>query len=218
MDEDFWRSRWDQGQIGFHQEAVNPYLERYWARAAAPSGSRVFVPLCGKSKDMVWLAERGHSVVGVEIVRLAVEAFFTEQQLEPRRRSTGVFEVWEAGPYTLFCGDFFDITPVDVGGAGAVYDRASLIALPPELRQRYARHLLSLIAPGKNVLLVTMDYDQQEMSGPPFSVAEAEVRALYAGDCDVELLDSADVLADNPRFQERGLTRLDEKTYLLRRR
>lgn len=217
MDKNFWQERWEQQQIGFHQNEINPYLIRYWNIVAAANQGRVLVPLCGKSLDMVWLAQQGHEVVGIEIVPMAVEAFFAEQGLQPRRTRQGAYDHWHAGPYTLLCGDFFDIQAADVGPLSAVYDRASLIALPPALRQRYARHVQSLLPDAISILLVTMDYPQEEMNGPPFAVTEAEVRALYGTDFAVKLLESVDVLAENPRFRERGLTRLHEVIYLLQR-
>ena len=218
MNREFWQARWDEGRIGFHQDEVNPYLQRYWRKLDVAPGATVFVPLCGKSRDMLWLRGRGYSVIGVEVVPRAVEAFFAENHLPATQQRRGPFTLWESEGIKILQGDFFELAANDVAGIAAVYDRASLIALPPPLRQRYAAHLRAIL-PGKmNVLLVTMDYPQTEMDGPPFAVTEQEVAALYQDHFKIEQVCSEDILAANPRFQEQGLSRLLEKVYMLRRR
>jgi thiopurine S-methyltransferase len=218
MDRDFWQARWDEGRIGFHQEQVNLYLQRYWPALQLAPGATVFVPLCGKSRDMLWLRDQGYSVVGVEIVPRAVEAFFAENGLAASNRPYGAFTVWESEGIKIFQGDFFDITANDVAGIGAVYDRASLIALPPALRRSYAAHLSGILPDRMQVLLVTMDYPQPEMAGPPFAVTEQEVGELYQDYFKIHRAWSEDILAANPRFQEQGLSRLQEKVYVLEKR
>ncbi len=218
MNRDFWQARWDEGRIGFHQDEINPYLERYWRDVNVAAGGRVWVPLCGKSKDMLWLRRQGHPVLGVEIVPRAVEAFFAENDLIAETRQQGAFTVWESEGFTLYCGDVFQLTAADVADVAGVYDRASLIALPPALRERYAAHLRAILPAAANILLVTMDYPQAEMQGPPYAVTEQEVAALYQKYFDIEQVRAEDILAAEPRFQEQGLTRLQEKVYVLRAR
>jgi len=218
MNQDFWQSRWDEGRIGFHQAEINPYLQRYWSKLSVSADATVFVPLCGKTRDMLWLRERGHKVIGVEIVPRAVEAFFAENNLAASRQTQGPFELWETEGIRIYQGDFFELSADVLTEIGAVYDRASLIALPPPLRQRYATHLRDILPGKRNILLVTMDYPQAEMDGPPFAVTEEEVAALYQDTFDIERLCSEDILAANPRFQEQGLSRLIEKVYCLKAR
>ena len=217
MDRDFWQARWDEGRIGFHQNDINPYLQRYWPTLEAARGA-AFVPLCGKSKDMLWLRAQGQAVIGVEIVERAVEDFFAENNLAAENYRQSEFTVREGDGVKLFCGDFFKLDADDLNGVTAVYDRASLIALPPPLRERYACHLRTILPYKVNMLLVTLDYPQHEMDGPPFAVTAEEVAALYQKYFHVEHVHVEDVLAANPRFQEQGLTRLQEKVYLLRAR
>jgi thiopurine S-methyltransferase len=218
MEHDFWHERWKEGQIGFHQDRVNSYLTQHLTRTGAQKGGTVLVTLCGKSLDMLWLHEQGFDVVGVEISPLAVEAFFSENDLQPTITTSGKFQRFHAENITLLCGDFFDLTTADIGDVAAVYDRASLIALPPEMRPRYAEHLTNLLPHGTNVLLVTMDYPQEQMQGPPFSVSESEVYDLYDHNFEITRLESMDILENNLRFKERGLTKLIERTYLLARK
>jgi thiopurine S-methyltransferase len=213
MEHDFWHRRWRKNEIGFHQETVNPYLAEHWSGLAIRSGSTVFVPLCGKSLDMAWLRARGHGVVGVELSRLAVESFISEQRLAAERLTQGAFERWKADGYRLLCGDFFALRPNDVGPVEAVYDRASLIALPPPMRVRYAAHLRGLLPAGLPLLLITVEYPQNEMNGPPFAVHEDEVEALYGADWGLERVGRHDILADAKRFREKGVTRMHETIY-----
>ena len=218
MQHDFWLDRWQEGLIGFHQERINDYLTRHFSRTNAQMGGTVLVTLCGKSLDMLWLHEQGFRVVGVELSPLAVEAFFSENKLQPTITSHGKFQRYDADNITLLCGDFFELTIADIGDITAVYDRASLIALPLEMRPSYADHLTRLLPRGKKVLLITMEYPQEQMQGPPFAVQESEIRELYANNFEIEHLESIDILADNPRFKERGLSELTERTYLLTRK
>jgi len=217
MEPEFWIERWQRNEIGFHQDQVNPYLEQYWGGLVADPHTPVFVPLCGKSQDMVWLHERGHTVVGVELSRIAVEQFFVEQQLVPTHREIENFILFESHGYTIYCGDYFALKPQHLSQVRATYDRASLVALPPQLRVRYAQHLARLLAPGVHTLLVAVDYPAQQMQGPPFAVNDAEVHALYSEMFTVQSLRVRNALDDNPRFKERGLTRLDERVYALQR-
>jgi thiopurine S-methyltransferase len=215
MKKDFWLERWEREEIGFHQNEVNPYLREYWQELHLARDSVVFAPLCGKSRDMLWLREQEHQVLGVELSNIAVQAFFKESGYSPQHVTRGKFEHFEANGIRILCGDFFDLSKDDLAKVSAVHDRASLIALPPEMRERYVRHLASILPPATQILLITVDYPQPEMQGPPFSVTSGEVEALYRDHAEVRLLAQADVLAQNPRFQERGLSRLRENIFLL---
>jgi thiopurine S-methyltransferase len=215
MQKDFWLERWEKEEIGFHEKEVNAYLKRFWHELQIAPGNRVFVPLCGKSLDMLWLREQGHPVVGVELSEIAAQAFFKENGYHAAHTHGGKFRQYAADDIRILCGDFFDLSPDDMAGVKAVYDRASMVALPPEMRQRYARHLVSILPPATKILLVIFDYPQAEMPGPPFALASAEVETLYGKHADIRLLDKVDILAQNPRFQQRGLTRLQESIYLL---
>lgn len=218
MEKNFWLERWQQGLIGFHQEQINPYLVQNWPQLGAKAGDTVLVPLCGKSKDMVWLHQQGMQVLGIELSAMAVEAFCVENQLHARQDMYGAFSRWRAPGYELLCGDLFNVMPDATKHCRFVYDRASLIALPPEIRQQYAAHLGDLLVPGSKVLLVTMEYPQHEMQGPPFSVSENEVRDLYSHHFNVEKVSHVDVLSASPRFRERGLSAMIEAIYIMVRK
>lgn len=215
MKKEFWLERWEREETGFHQDDINPYLRRYWPELHLEGNRAVFVPLCGKSLDMLWLRDQGHPVVGVELSAIAVQAFFGENGYRPQHEVQGKFDRCEAGGIGILCGDLFDLGSDDLKDVAAVYDRASLIALPPEMRERYVRHLVGILPPATQILLVTVDYPQAEMQGPPFSVSAAEVEALFRDHAVVQMLSQADVLAQNPRFQQRGLSRFRENIFLL---
>lgn len=218
MDSAFWLERWEKKQIGFHQQTINPYLEAHWPELRAPRGSVVFVPMCGKSRDMHWLRDQGHAVIGVELARIAVQEFFEELSLTPRITRSGSFERWEAEGYTLWCGDLFELTAAHLEDVAAVFDRASLIALPSQTRLPYVRHMTDVVPPSAETLLVSVTYPPRDMEGPPFSVDEQEIRALYSRHRVVKLAD-VDVLsrAENARFRERGMTAMSEQVYRVKR-
>ncbi len=215
MEKDFWLERWEKKETGFHQEDFNPHLQKFWKELRIPQGCEVFVPLCGKSLDLLWLRNAHHRVLGVEISSLAVRSFFEENGMRPAHGHIGKFEFCEAEGIGILCGDFFDLEEEDLARVGAVYDRASLIALPPEMRERYAEHLAKILPVGTRILLIALEYDQSEMSGPPFSVSEEEVEALFGGFSEVKKIASIDALEANPRFRMRGATRLLENVFLL---
>ena len=218
MDIDFWLERWASKQIGFHQERGNPRLARFWPTLEPGSGGRVFVPLCGKSRDMIWLLEQGYSVVGCELSSLAVEAFFAESGLTPEIQQAARYTRWKDNAMEILCGDFFSLGPADIGTIDTFYDRASLVALTPAQRPLYAGHLADLVSKDASGLLITLDYNQAELSGPPFAVSAAEVDRLFSDSFDIRPVFSYDVLEENPGFRQKGLTELFEHAYVLKRR
>jgi thiopurine S-methyltransferase len=215
MQPEFWHERWRTGQIGFHQSAADRNLARHWAGLELAAGSRVFVPLCGKSLDMLWLRDQGHAVVGVELSAVALEAFCLENGVPARRRARGGFEVYEAVNLELLCGDFFALAPAALGDVAAVYDRAALISWAPELRAAYVEHMAALVKSGTRMLLVTLEYPQPQMAGPPFCVASEEVLRLHSPHYTIREIARQDVLASEPRLFARGVTQLFEVCYTL---
>lgn len=178
MEPEFWLSRWQANRIGFHEGLPNDFLVAQFAALGVAPGGRVFVPLCGKSQDMLWLRAQGYAVVGAELSPLAAAQFFAEAGLVPEVSQAGAFTAYETEGVRLLVGDILTLTPALLGPVDAVYDRAALVALPSVLRARYAAHLMALTQAAPQ-LLVTFAYDQAVVEGPPFSVEAAEVRALY---------------------------------------
>ncbi len=219
MQPDFWLRRWQNNQIGFHAATANPYLQQYWPQLNVAAGAQVLVPLCGKSLDLMWLAGQGLRVLGVELIEQAVQDFFSEQQLQPQVREQGAFRIYQAGNVELWCGDIFALTADDVRDCTALYDRAALIAFPPAMRETYARHLTRIVPSGCQGLLVSLDYEQSQMDGPPFSVPDEDVQNLL-GDWQPQLLHIENGLQaeENWKFLQRGLSRMDERVYRLRHR
>jgi thiopurine S-methyltransferase len=220
MEPQFWQNRWRNGQIGFHQSSVDRSLERHWpalnlGRSNRGGASRVFVPLCGKSLDLLWLRDQGHFVTGIELSATALEAFCMENGVPARRRIEGDFDVYEAENLQLFRGDFFKLTPAILGDTSAVYDRAALISWAPELRPAYADHVAVLLRPRTEMLLITLEYLQEQMPGPPFSVPRAEVERLYSRNFQIRELAQQDILASEARFRSLGVTALSEVCYQL---
>lgn len=216
MKNNYWLDRWAHENIGFHQNDINSYLVQYWQELRLTPGSKVFVPLCGKSRDMLWLREQGHPVLGVELSGIAVQAFFKENNTIPHHHMIREkLDHFEANGVSILCGDFFGLNKDDLATMRATYDRASFVALPPKIRKRYAHHLMKILPPATQILLITFDYPQSEMLGPPFAVSPGEVEMLYHEYADVRQLAQFDVLEQNPRFQERGLSRIQESVFLL---
>lgn len=216
MNTDYWIRRWQDSQTGWHRDTVMPLLLKHWPELSVPSGTTVLVPFCGKTLDMLWLATQGLHVLGVEISAVAVDQFFSEHDLQPEKQYADDGIHYRADNIEIIQGDLFGLDSGTLASCGAVYDRAAIIALPPELRERYAHDIYAKLPKGCRGLMITLDYPQAEMDGPPFSVDEPEVRRLL-DDWHVELTEHRDILSEQPTFREAGLTSLHNTVYPLRR-
>lgn len=179
MEESFWLDKWKKREIGFHQTQVNPFLQIFF-EGKELQAKKVFIPLCGKSKDMIWLREQGAEIVGCEFSELALDEFFLENGLKENKKTkteTGLVKRSSDG-FTLYQGDFFNLP--EIGHMDYVYDRAALIALPPATRKDYAKKLKSLLSPDTQELLIAIEYDQSLRDGPPFSVERKEIERLFS--------------------------------------
>ena len=192
MDKTFWQQKWEENDIGFHGSSANPLLVQYFNELSLAKGSRVFVPLCGKSLDIHWLLSNGYRVAGAELSKIAVEQLFAELGVEPVVSRSGEVEQYRAKNIDIFRGDIFDLSPEMLGPVDAIYDRAALVALPEDMRARYTEHLLAItdIAPQ---LLICFEYDQSLMDGPPFSIRDKEVHRHYCDRYHLTLLASEDI-------------------------
>lgn len=215
MEPQFWHERWQRGELGWHREEVNPLLELYWPRLGIATRTTVLVPLCGKSRDLLWLADAGHEVIGVELSRVGIEDFFRENGLVPAITADPPFRRYRSGAIQILCGDFFDLEPRHLSDVGAIYDRGALVALKPELRERYVIQLQTLLPVPWLSLLITFDYPQREMDGPPFAVNPQDIERYFGASHRIERLAVIDALAANPVFRERGLVAMDELVFAL---
>ncbi len=213
MEHDFWQTRWREGRTAFHEASGSPWLQANLGRLMGDTPGRVLVPLCGKAHDMRVLAGAGHEVIGVELSAIAAEAFFSEWQVRPTVTDEGAFQRYQGNGVTILVGDFFELTPHRLGPVAHVFDRAAMVALPPEMRARYAPHLLGLLAPGARVLLITFEYDQSRAPGPPFSVEEDEVRSRFAS-TSIERLGEQAIETTSQTLRESGAS-LREVGWLL---
>ncbi len=204
----FWQPKWQEGQTAFHEGAPNELLVRHAKQLGAHA--RVLVPLAGKAVDLVWLASNGHEVVGIEFVPEAVEAFFAERKLEPKKERRGKHEAFTAGGVTLVLADMFEVTPESIGTFDAIYDRAALVALVPDMRARYVAVCNALAS---RTLLISFAYDQSKTDGPPWSVDEASIHALFAPRT-VEKLEVRRAKV-SPRLEAAGIPFLEETAYLV---
>lgn len=222
MKAEYWLQRWREGRTGWHRGEVMPLLEKHWPSLGVPRGTRVLVPLCGKSLDMLWLASQGLRVLGVELSPLAIDAFLAENQLRAKTHAARdgthyVVENLGDGGIEIIHGDVFGVDAATFASCAAIYDRAALIAFPAPMRERYVREVYDKLASGCRGLLITLDYPPHEMEGPPFSVDDPEVRRLFAAQWQIERLEHRDILASQPSFSGQGVTALHTAVYALRR-
>ena len=222
METEYWLKRWREGRTGWHHEEVMPLLVQHWSALNVRPGARVLVPLCGKSLDMLWLSQQGMRVLGIDVSPIAIESFLAENQLHARTRSTAEgthYEVTNApgGDIEIINGDVFEADPQAVAQCAAFYDRAALIAMPAPMRDRLANDVYLQLPADSSGLLITLDYPEHEMQGPPFSVDDAEVHRLFDRQWNVERLERRDILASQPMFSGQGVTALHPAVYALTR-
>jgi thiopurine S-methyltransferase len=202
-----WLERWANGRTGWHQAEGNAGLRKHWPETSG----RVLVPLCGKSPDMLWLAARGHDVVGVELAEAAIREFFAEQTLDFNFDDTGPMHCYSAVdlPITLYCGDYFSFAGDRFDG---LYDRGALVAINPSLREKYIRVTRNLLNPDARRLIVTLEYEQDVVQGPPFAVTANEMTRYWP---DLERVSAQEDIENcPPKFREGGLTTIKEVVWL----
>lgn len=204
MEPAFWQERWQKNEIGFHLPCVHPLLEKYLSVLQLEEGATLFLPLCGRTLDIGYLRSLEYRVVGIELSELAVRGLFEQLGVTPDVRPWRGGQCWLADGVTIFHGDFFQLQAGDLGAVDAIYDRAALVALPPDMRARYAAHLLE-ISYAAPQLLISFEYDQSRMPGPPFSVPAGEVAGLYGDFYQLHECSRQDVISKAPRFAEQGL-------------
>jgi len=212
MDPEFWVTAWNEGRTNFHQETYHEKLVEYFPQLNPAKGQRVLVPLCGKSKDLLWLQALGLHVHGVELHEQAVEAFFAENGLSPVTKTQDhdyTHYGWEN--LVISCGDFFNLNEKDA--YDFIYDRAALVALPSPMRETYAQVIKKSLKSGGKYLLVVYEYDQSKLEGPPFSVHANEIHELYEDQFTIKLMESRQAAKEGPRLA--SLDSLKQKVYIL---
>ena len=210
MDIDFWHQKWKKNEIGFHMDKANSMLVKNIHAMSLAKDSRIFLPLCGKTLDISWLLSEGFRVVGSELSEVAIEQLFIELGLEPQLSKSGTLKRFSAENVDIYCGDIFDLTIETLGAVNAIYDRAALVALPKVMRDQYAVHLRKVTNTAPQ-LLISFEYDQNLMVGPPFSVSNEEVKQHYENHYAVSLLENMDIPGGL-----KGICAAEENVYLLK--
>lgn len=192
MEQSFWLDRWGENRIGWHQNDINPQLVNIFDRLNLPEGARVFVPLCGKTLDIGWLLSKGYRVAGAELSELAIEQLFEGLGVAPEVSQSGPLKLYSAPDLEIYVGDIFELTAETLGPVDAVFDRAALVALPPEMRVQYTKHLPAITNTAPQLLLC-FEYDQSVIDGPPFSIVPDEVRKHYEATYTLTKINSLDL-------------------------
>lgn len=221
MENKFWLERWQKSETGFHRDKPHALLSAHWKSLNLPIGSSVFVPLCGKSSDMIWLAEQGHRVIGSELSPIAIDDFFSGVGLSPKQTAseTDGLILESSGPYEIWQGDVFSLSDKTLKPISAVYDRAALVALPADMQVRYADLLSQLMPPKAKLFLISLEYDDKEMDGPPFSTPADRVEALFSTTHAIKRVsEKRDALSESDNLAKRGLTQLTESLFILTRK
>ncbi|XP_056335454.1 probable thiopurine S-methyltransferase [Danio aesculapii] len=219
MDLSEWENRWQEGRTGFHRSDVHNLLKDNVDKLiCGRKDVRLFFPLCGKAVDMKWLADMGHTVVGVEISEKGIKEFFQEQNLAYNEEAVAdipgakLFKSTD-GKISIYQCDLYKFSSAVAGHFGGIWDRGALVAINPRDRQKYASLLVSLMSSDCRYLLDTLEYNPELYEGPPFFVSEVDIKTVFGGSCNIDLLQSVGGLEEKHRSW--GLDSLTEKLYLL---
>ena len=212
-----WLEFWANNETDWHSDVVTQELEKYLGLLKLESGDTVFVPLCGKSLDMIYMLNRGFSVIGVEVSEIGIKQFFHENGLDFTISQVGEFDLYSAKNIEIYCGDFFSLTSKHLCGVKAVFDRKSLIALDRNLRQKYVKHLNDIISLGVRILLITLHYPTHQMSGPPFSVDKSEVESLFSMAFNYQELKSFQDIENGSKLARSGVDYIENTAYCLQK-
>ena len=216
MKKEFWIEKWQNKQTGFHKDFTHPLLIKYITETGIKQGDTVFVPLCGKSLDMLWLNNQGYKVIGIEVSELAIQQFFAENNLHAVRSTIDKFDVYQFENITLYCGDFFNLTKKHALDINAIYDRAAFIALPEELVGKYVDKMFDIVPAGAKHLLITLEFVKNSGPiGPPFNSPQEKVDLLYSQFSSIKLLQEEDIIAREHKFKEQGCDYVFERVYLI---
>ncbi|MCH6255369.1 thiopurine S-methyltransferase [Puniceicoccaceae bacterium K14] len=209
MDTRFWQDKWERNEIAFHEKEGSLLLLRHFGKLNLQQQSRIFLPLCGKTKDIAWLLSKGHKVVGVELSELAISQLFQDLKIEATISKHDKLTHYSAKHIDIFVGDIFDLSEEILGPVDAIFDRGALVALPSETRVRYTRLLneLTKVAPQ---LLITLEYEEGLIQGPPFSIGQKEIEQHYDWTHDIMLVERATI------NNLRGQVEATETAWLLR--
>lgn len=216
MSNKLWKAKWKRNDIAFHQLTINPLLQQYLPNLGLAAGDRLLVPLCGKSVDMDWLSESGFRVFGIELSKIAIQAYFDALQVKPKRQRQGRFIRWSYKKIEIWCGDIFDLTMADMHGVKAFYDSASLTALPADSREHYVRHFSENLPIDCQILLLTDETPDEQQFNSVMTI-DSEVSALYAADYQIDLLHGKKCIKKDPTYPEEPKRPMEEKVYHIKR-
>lgn len=209
MQHEFWHQKWQKNEIGFHLNQPHPLLVKYMGCLNISPNSRIFIPLCGKSLDIHWLLTQGYHVVGIDLSPIAIHDLISTLGLSFTEMQSGNLSHFHHPQIDLFVGDFFELTIEQLGQIDAIYDRAALVALPEQMRSQYNQHLIH-IGGHASQLLISFEYDQSIMAGPPFAISTQQLQDYYSSEYDIQLLDSQTELL-------KGKVNAQEKIWLLKK-
>lgn len=192
MEAEFWHKRWEDNHIPFHEGKPNTLLIRHIDQLNLPEDGRVFIPLCGKTKDFEWLIQQGFRTVGAELSEIAIQQLYEELSIIPTISMVGTQKHYSADGIDVFVGDIFDLSADILGPVDAIFDRAAMVAMPASMRQQYVNQVAEISGCAPQ-LLTCFEYDQSLLEGPPFDVKEDEVRELYRQHYDVSLVERVSI-------------------------
>lgn len=216
MEISYWQSRWRKGKTGWHMDTVYPPLPTFWDDVNIESGSRILVPLCGKSLDLGWFVDHGHTVTGIDVSAKAIHHIMQQHPESFTKDSSHGFTVYRSESLVLWQGDYSKLPTDEIPTQDLIYDKASIIALPPEKRLDHANKHIELCSTHTQILLQTFEYEQSEMHGPPFAVHEEELKKLFGNRFKLTCIHEQSKMEELQRFKQRGLSSyLTEKVFHL---
>ena len=150
------------------------------------SGRNVVVPNCGRSVDMIYLAQHAARVTGTGCTPMQIEQFQEENCLYMEFDGAA----WRFDSLSLSPVPLCNLPDAQLGTVDIVYDRSAMISTAPDMRGDYLSRIDRLTRPGGRIYLMTVEFSTQRSEGP-YSISAAEVETLFGDRYTVKHLEEA---------------------------
>jgi thiopurine S-methyltransferase len=188
----YWLDRWDCNDIdGFCQESPNESLVKHFSKFKLNANSTCMIPMCGNSIDIMFFVANKVNVVGIELSEKAAILFFKSHQLQYSVIQGDKYKCYQGDNVSIYVADVFDLPSLikDMPLFDIWYDRGAYIALPDNLRYKYAKMMVEVCSDNIQILLLAMTHDRETQT-PPFSISQDEINANFMPHIKFKLIDS----------------------------
>ena len=149
--------RWDLGEV------APPFIKLLEA-GKLPVG-KVLIPGCGRGHEVMYLAQNGFDVTGVDFAKGATS--YLEKTLKECNLNGRVVHQ-----------DFFKLDVSHNGVYDLVLEQTFFCAINPSLRPDYCKTVARILKPGGK--LIGLFYNTGEEGGPPHNTTREDIESIFS--------------------------------------